>query len=115
MCRPFAVTIATLALLAGCGGSEAPFSERDPEGYKACSMFAETHASKDMEVKIGGLLTSGEQARKAGTKAIRESAEAVFDEDAMDALKGTENEGNDFPMVDADKLKKACSNEGFEF
>lgn len=99
------------ALLVCTGCSEQPFAERDPEGYKACSLYAESTASNSSVVKLGGLLEVGRQARRASTKAIRDSAEPLFDEEALEAS----GQEDDFPMVDGGRLENACSGEGFEF
>lgn len=96
--------------LTGCGGDES-FATRDPAGYKACSLYAEYQANSSSTVKLGGMLEVGKQARKAGTKEIRDSVKALFDEEALE-MTGQED---DFPMVDKDKFEKACTNAGFEF
>lgn len=100
---------AVVVLAAGCGS--APFSERDPDGYEACSVLAETSAHSSAGVQMGGLIEAARYARKASTKAIRDSATSLFDSDAVEATGGTD----DFPIVDADELRAACSDEGFEF
>lgn len=106
--------VAATSLFLGAAACGSSFADRDPNGYEACSTFAETDASSDSRVNLGGLLEVGKQARRASTKAIRESAESLFDEDTMASLEGSTG-GDDFPIVDAEKLKKACSDEGFEF
>ena len=104
------VALAAVTASAGCGGDE-PFAQRDPEGYEACSMYAEVDASTGAVAKIGGLIEVGRQARRAGTKSIRDSVEPLFDEEALEAS----GQEDDFPIVDVDALEKACSDEGFEF
>lgn len=74
-------------------------------------MLAEISAGEDVTFALGGLLMMGEQARKSGTKAIRDTATAALDREAVDASGGT----NDFPLVDVDALRRVCEDEGFEF
>lgn len=96
-------------LFAGC--SDESFAERDPAGYEACSLYAEATANTSTVLKVGGLLEVGEQARRASTKAIRDSVTPLFDEEALE-LSGQEN---DFPLVDRGAIEDACADAGFEF
>lgn len=104
-----AATAGVVLTLAGCG--EAPLAERDPEGYKACSMLAEAEAQTDVGAKVGMGLMVGRQARKASTKSIRDAVTPIFDEEAVAAS----GQMDDFPVADSDAMKDACSGEGFEF
>ena len=106
----FVALLIAATATAGCGEDE-PFAQRDPEGYEACSIWAEAQASTGTAAKIGGLLEVGKQARRAATKAIRDSAKPLFNEEALEAS----GQDDDFPIVDGDALEKACSDEGFEF
>lgn len=105
-----AALVACAGALSGCGGEES-FATRDPAGYKACSLYAEYEANSSAVTKLGGMFEVGKQARKSGTKAIRDSVKALFDEKALE-MTGQED---DFPMVDKDAFEKACADAGFEF
>ena len=103
-----------VVLIAGCGGG-ANLAESDPNGYEACSKLAASKSATDAKNQMGGLIDAGESARKASTKAIRNTVKPLFDKDAMGALEGTENEGQNFYIPDADDLEGACSDAGFDF
>lgn len=56
MRKPWCALVAVGVLaVSGCGGGQS-FAERDPEGYEACSLYAEFTANTDSTVQIGGLL-----------------------------------------------------------
>lgn len=112
--RRLGLAVGVLLLVTACGGGSS-FADDDPHGYEACSLFAKSQKETDGANKIGGLGLAGEEASQASTKAIRESSDAMFDEDAMDALEGTESAGKNFFFADPKKLKAACSDAGFEF
>lgn len=103
----------SVLLVAGCGG--ASFAEEDPHGHAACTELAKVESAQDATNKVGGLMQAGEEARQASTKSIRDAVEAVFDEEAMEALQGTSSEGQNFYIADRDKLTAACEEQGFEF
>lgn len=108
--KKLAALVALVALSAtGCG--EESLADRDPAGYEACSLLAEFSDQTDVGLQVGGMFEVAEQARRSGTKAIRDTVEALFDEEALEASGGT----NDFPIVDQDDLRTACDDEGFEF
>lgn len=108
--------ISALALSIGmsaCSGQES-FAQRDPKGYEACSAYAAAQKETDPIVKLNSNFAIGDLAREAGTKEIQDSVEAMFDEDAMEALRGTESEGRNFFMIDNGKFVAACKASGFD-
>lgn len=99
--------VAVVALLAGCGG--APFAERDPRGYEACSEWAGYLSEGGAVAVIGGSLVVADIARKSSTPEIRESVTNLLDDEAATAT------GDQFGKLDTDRLEAACESEGFEF
>ena len=94
-----------LALLTGCGG--AAFAEKDPKGYEACSTWAGYQSKGDVTSLVGGDLAVADLARQSASKAIRDSVTNLFADEDVEAAT--------FGLLDHDKFKAACEDEGFEF
>lgn len=106
--------LATAAVLMATAGCSESLAESDPNGYEACSLLSESRQAPDTETKVEKGLLAGEAALKASTAAIRESAEPLFDEEAMAALEDTDSAGVNFAVADQDELGAACEDEGFD-
>ena len=96
-----------LTFLTACGG--APFAERDPKGYEACSEWAGYQSEGGTTAEVGGNFVVADLARKSSSKAIRESVTNLFDDETAEIA------GDQFGVLDEDKFKAACEDEGFEF
>ena len=99
-----------LVVLTACGGPS--FAESDPDGFEACQYLAKSETGGDQVVNV---VAAGEAARTSSTKAIRDAAGDGMGEEFLEGFEGTEAEGVDLFFPDADALKAACQDEGFEF
>lgn len=109
--RRYSVALVSVLALAACGGN--PLAERDPNGYQACALLADSMKSTDVANKLNKSMEAGEYAMRSSTESIQDSASALFDEGAMQALEDTDSAGQNFAMTDVKKLTAACEAEGF--
>jgi hypothetical protein len=91
------LTLALCAALTACGSP--PLSERDPHGFEACSLIIRSRETTDFPSSFEDMLQASREAKLAVTPAIRDA----FDE----VIAG-------YGVPDAEKLVKACGDEGVE-
>lgn len=109
--RRYLTALALLLGVAAC--DDDPLAQRDPNGYEACGLLAESRKATDIVNRLGKSMQAAEAAMKSSTKAIQDSANPLFDAEAMQALEGSQSEGQNFALTDVKKLTAACEAEGF--